>query len=223
MDSNPNLSDALKLEYLKAQCEGTVGTYSGAELFQNILQRNLSDINNVKSIADDIIIFEKNHQEHDTALESCLERLSALNIKAKGSKCSFLKAEIKFYCLIFTGKSTKPDPDRMGKLQNVAPPQIESEVRSFLCMANTRSDYIPNYSAMTLPSRELRKKNVKFKWTLVEQRAINQLKQKLIQAPVMAFFDTHKRSMLIVDGFPTGISGILTQRDNDKTSYKIIA
>ena len=39
----------------------------------------------------------------------------------------------------------------------------------------------------------------------------------------MAYFDTHKRSMLIVDGYPTGISGILTQRDNDGTSYKIIA
>ena len=64
------------------------GTSSSAELFQNILQRNLSDIKNVKNIADEIIIFGKNRQEHDTALESCLKRLSALNIKAKGSKCS---------------------------------------------------------------------------------------------------------------------------------------
>ena len=29
--------------------------------------------------------------------------------------------------------------------------------------------------------------------------------------------------MLIVDGSPTGISGILTQRDNDNVSYKIIS
>jgi len=76
---------------------------------------------------------------------------------------------------------------------------------------------------MTLPLRELTKKNVKFKWTLVEQRSFNQLKQKLTHAPVMAYFDTHKRSMLIVDGSPTGISGILTQRDNDKASYTIIS
>ena len=199
------------------------GTSSSAELFQNILQRNLSDIKNVKNIADDIIIFGKNRQEHDTALESCLKRLSALNIKAKGSKCSFLKAEIKFYGLIFTEKGTRPDPDRVAKLQNVAPPQNASEVRSFLGMANTCSDYIPNYAAMTLPLRELTKKNVKFKWTLVEQRSFNQLKQKMTQAPVMAYFDTHKRSMLIVDGSPTGISGILTQRDNDNASYKIIS
>jgi len=149
------------------------GTSSSAELFQNILQRNLSDIKNVKDIADDIIIFGKNQEEHYTALESCLKRLSALNIKAKGSKCSFLKAEIKFYGLIFTGKGTRPDPDRVAKLQNIAPPRNASEVRSFLGMANTCSDYIPNYAAMTLPLQELTKKNVRFKWTLVEQRAFN--------------------------------------------------
>ena len=67
------------------------GTSSSAELFQNIRQRNLSDIKNVKNIADDIIIFGKNRQEHYTALENCLERLSALNIRAKGSKSLKLK------------------------------------------------------------------------------------------------------------------------------------
>ena len=113
---------------------------------------------NVKNIADDIIIFGKNRQEHDTALENCLERLSALNIKAKGSKCSFVKAEIIFYGLIFTENGTKPDPDRVAKLQNVAPPQNVSEVGSFIGMANTCSDYIPNYAAMTLPLRELTNK-----------------------------------------------------------------
>ena len=39
----------------------------------------------------------------------------------------------------------------------------------------------------------------------------------------MTYFDTHKGSMLIVDASPTGISGILTQRNNDKASYTIIS
>ena len=184
---------------------------------------NLNDIKNVKNITDDIIILGKNRQENDTVLESCLKRLSALNINAKGSKCSSLKAEIKFYGLIFTEKGTRPYPDRVAKLQNVAPPQTAHEVRSFPCMGNTCSDYIPNYAAMTLPLREVTKKYVEFKWTPVEQRSFNELKQKLTQAPVMAYFDTQKRSMLIFDGSPTGISGILTQRDNDKASYKAIS
>ena len=59
------------------------GTSSIAELFENILQRNLSDIKGVKNIADDITMFGKDRKEHDKALENCLKRLSDLNIKAK--------------------------------------------------------------------------------------------------------------------------------------------
>ncbi len=41
------------------------GTNSAAEIFQNILQRNLSDIHGVKNIADDIIIHGKTRKLHD--------------------------------------------------------------------------------------------------------------------------------------------------------------
>ena len=199
------------------------GTSSAAEVFQNILQRNLSDIPGVKNIADDIIIFGKDRKEHDIALEACLKRLSDLNIKAKGEKCKFLQQEIKFYGLIFTEKGTRPDPERVKHLLNTAPPQNASEVRSFLGMANTCSDYIPNYATLTQPLRELTKKNSTFKWTVTEQRAFNQLKKKLTQSPVMAYFDTEKHSVLIVDGSQHAVGAILAQREKDGTQYKIVS
>ena len=46
------------------------GTNSAAKMFQNILQRNLSDIQGVKNIADDIIIHGKTRKLHDEALEN---------------------------------------------------------------------------------------------------------------------------------------------------------
>ena len=148
------------------------GTSSAVEVFQNILQRNLSDIPSVKNIADDIIIFGKDRKEHDIALEACLKRLLDLNIKAKGEKCKFLQQEIKFYGLIFTEKGTRPDPERVKHLLDTAPPQNASEVRSFLGMANTCSDYIPNYATLTQPLRELTKKNNAFKWTIIQQKTL---------------------------------------------------
>ena len=65
----------------------------------------------------------------------------------------FLKSRNKILRSHIHKKGTRPDPDRVAKLQNVAPPQNASEVRSFLGMANTCSDYIPNYAAITLPLR----------------------------------------------------------------------
>ena len=52
------------------------GTNAAAELFQHTLQQHLQDIKGVKYIADDILVFVSTRDEHDRALEACLERLS---------------------------------------------------------------------------------------------------------------------------------------------------
>ena len=199
------------------------GTNSAAETFQNILQCNLSDIRGVKNIADDIIIHGKTRQQHDEALENCLKRLYQLNLKARPEKCSFLQKEINFYGLIFNANGTRPDPGRINDLVKVSPPKNAGEVRSYLGLTNTCHDYVPDYAAITAPLRELTRKNVPFIWTNTHQKAFEQIKKKLTQAPTMAYFDTEKRSLLIVDGSPTGLCAILGQREKSGNSYRIIS
>ena len=90
-------------------------------------------------------------------------------------------------------------------------------------MANTCHEYIPNYATITAPLRELTKKNVTFEWKVPQQKAFEQLKKKLTQTPVMAYYDTNKRSLVIVDGLPHGVSAILAQREQHGRPYKIIS
>ena len=47
------------------------------------------------------------------------------------------------------------------------------------------------------------------------------MKKKLTQTPVMAYFDTSKRTMVIIDGSPFGLGAILAQRESHQ--YKIIS
>ena len=136
------------------------GTNSAAKIFQNILQRNLTDIRHVENIAD-ITIHGKIRADHDHALENCIKRLEHLNLKAKGTKCSFLQKEIKFYRLIFSAKGSRPDPERTENLIKVSAPINTSEIQSFLGMANTCHEYIPEHATITAPLRELTRKNVK--------------------------------------------------------------
>ena len=157
----------------------------------------------MKNIADDIIIHGKTQHAHDEALENCLKCLKTLNLKAKGEKCRFLQKEITFYGLMFTAKGTRPDPERINKLVNVAHPRMQVRFAvSLEIMANMCHGYIPNYAIITAPLRELTKKNTIFEWKLPQQKAFEQLKKKLTQAPVMAYYDTTKRSLVIVDGSP---------------------
>ena len=154
---------------------------------------------------------------------NCLKRLAELNLKAKAEKCSFLQSELKFYGLIFSASGTRPDPERIDNLVKVSAPRNVSEVRSFLGMTNTCHDYIPDYATIAAPLRQLTRKNVTFEWKLEHQRAFDKMKKALTQTPVMAYFDTSKRTMVIVDGSPFGLGAILAQRERQGQQYNIIA
>ncbi|CAB4038381.1 Hypothetical predicted protein [Paramuricea clavata] len=143
------------------------GRNSAAEIFQNVLQQNLSDIRGVKNLVDDIIIHGKTRKSHDEALEK-------LSIK--------------------TASSTK----------------LESERGKILC----------NYYST---SKRTNQENIAFKWENRHQKAFEQLKKKLTSTPVMAYFDTKKRSLVIVDGSPYGISAILAQKEHHSQQYKILS
>ena len=199
------------------------GTSSAAECFRNVLKQNLADIPGVKNIADDIIIYGKTRKDHDRALENCLKRLKELNLKAKREKCKFLEQEIKFYGVIFTDKGTKPDPERISSLTNAPAHSSTAEVRSFLGMANTCHEFIKDYAQITGPLRELTRMNTVLQWTPNHQKAFNQLKKVLAQVLVISYFDAEKRSILIVDGSPHGISGILCQRESPQAPYKVVS
>ena len=143
-------------------------------------------------------------------------------MKVKGEKCEFLKKEITFFGLKFTAEGTRPDPERIVNMVKVQAPKTAGEVRSFLGMTNTCHEYIPDYAALTSPLRELTKKNTAFKWQSRHQKAFEQIKKKLTSAPVMAYFDTKKRSLVIVDGSPYGMSTILAQKEHNSHQYKIL-
>ena len=55
------------------------------------------------------------------------------------------------------------------------------------------------------------------------QKAFEQLKRRLCSSPVMAYFDTRKRNLVIVDGSPYGIWAILLQKEQNCSQFKILS
>ena len=73
------------------------GTSSAAEMFQHMLQTSLQGLQEVRNIADDVIISWKDVEEHSQALETCLKRMSDNNITLNLEKCKFLKEHFDFF------------------------------------------------------------------------------------------------------------------------------
>ena len=83
-------------------------------------------------------------------------------------------------------------------------------------MTNFLARFIPHYSTITAPIRKLTQKEQTFEWNLEQQSAFDRLKDILSSAPVVTSFDESKKTEIIVDVSPVGLSGILLQYNGSK-------
>ena len=115
--------------------------------------------------------------------------------------------------------SISPYPKKVEDVVNLHTPSTASEVRSLLGMTNYCSRFIPDYATKTEPLRKLTHKDQPWCWTAEPDRAVSQLKDALVTAPVTAYFDPEKDTEISVDASPVGLAAILTQVD-PKTDEK---
>lgn len=85
-------------------------------------------------------------------------------------------------------------------------------------MTNYVGRFIPNYSTITAPLRDLTKNNVNFEWGKNQQESFETLKRDLTSDKVMVYFNATKQTVMIVDASPLGLGALLTQ-DGKVISY----
>ena len=59
------------------------------------------------------------------------------------------------------------------------------QTRAFCGMVNFLSSFLPNLRRLLIPTYDLQKKSKKFKWTEEAEKAFNDIKQLLINLPVL--------------------------------------
>lgn len=199
------------------------GTTSASEIFQNAIHEQIRDIRGSLNISDDIIIFGKTQQEHDEALHAVLQRFNSVGLTLREDKCELNKKSITFFGFVFSGKGVSPDPEKVKAIHDAQPPSSASEVRSFLGMATYCAKFIPKFSDVTKPLRDLTKKSVPFHWDEEHQQAFKTVKDLLTSETVMAYFDQAKETHLTTDASPWGLSAILSQKAPGQQECRIVA
>ena len=96
-------------------------------------------------------------------------------------------------------------------MRNASPPQNASDNKSLLGMTRYVSRFIPNYATITAPLRLLTRQDMPWKWEQEQQKALEELKDALVGDQVTCYFDPRKKTEIIVDASPVGLSGLLTQ------------
>ena len=199
------------------------GTNSASEIFQKTIQDQLRGITGALNISDDVIIFGKNQAEHDKALDAVCKKFVDMNVTLNKKKCEFNKPSVTFFGFVFSGKGVAPDPKKVEAIKNAPAPTTSSGVRSFLGMATYCAKFIPKFSDVSAPLRELTKKDVPFRWTKKQEHSFNEIKRLLTSTEVMAYFDADKETELNTDASPTGLSAILAQRSTTTGEKRVVA
>ena len=84
-------------------------------------------------------------------------------------------------------------------------------LQRFLGMVQYVAKFIPDLSTITAHLRQLTRNDTEWSWKPEHQAAINQLKQSLVEEPVLRYYDVTKPVTLSVDSSGTGLGAVLLQ------------
>nr|ABA96940.1 retrotransposon protein, putative, Ty3-gypsy subclass [Oryza sativa Japonica Group] len=167
---------------------------------------------------DDILIYSKSEEEHEQHLRLVLEKLKEHQLYAKFSKCDFWLKEVQFLGHIVNAQGVAVDPANVESVTEWTPPRTVTQVRSFLGLAGYYRRFIENFSKIAKPMTQLLKKEEKFIWSAECNRSFEELKRRLVSAPVLTLPDQTKDFQVYCDASRQGL-GCVLMKDGKVVSY----
>lgn len=163
---------------------------------------------------DDILVFSKSREEHLEHLHNVLQTLADSHYYLKSKKCCFMRTSVKFLGHVISAQGLQVDPDKINILKQWPVPKDKSEIRSLLGFGNYFRRFILRYSDMVRPLVELTKKDVPVQWSQECEQAFHNLKNAIINAPVLKHPDMNKPFQLVCDASNFASGAILIQDEH---------
>ena len=134
---------------------------------------------------DDILIYFKSEKEHDDHLRIVLQTLRDHQLYAKFSKCEFCLTEVKFLGHVVLTLGVSVDLKKVEAVMIWERPKSIFEICSFLGLVGYYKRFIEDFSILTAPMMRLTRKEVKFEWNDLCEKAFQELKRRLTLALIL--------------------------------------
>ncbi|KAA0042309.1 reverse transcriptase [Cucumis melo var. makuwa] len=182
------------------------------DLMNRIFHRYLDQF--VIVFIDDILVYSVDRESHEEHLRIVLQTLREKQLYAKFSKCEFWLEQVVFLGHVVSAKGVSVDPQKVEAVVNWERPISATEVCSFLGLAGYYRRFIEDFSQLALPLTALTRKNVKFEWSNKCEQSFQELKKRLVTAPILALPVTGKDYMIYCDASRLGLGCVLMQDGN---------
>ena len=189
------------------------GITVAGDVFQRKLDTIFGHLSQVACIADDIIVvgYKVDHSDHDTAFTKLLQTARENNVKLNFEKLQYKQTQVDFFGETYTTDGRKPSSDKVQAITNMPQPVNKKELQSFIGMVNYLSKFTPRLSELAECLRDLIRINVPFQWGPEHTEAFAGIKQEIIHAPVLKYYDPKKPNVLQTDASIKGLGACLLQ------------
>ena len=111
----------------------------------------------------------------------------------------------------YTTSACKPDKSKVSVITKMPVPTSKKQVQSFKGIIKYLSTFSARLSEIVKPIRELAREKIPFSWGPEHQSAFTQMKKEIASAPILAYYNPMKQTVLQTYASIKGLGACLLQ------------
>ena len=191
------------------------GLCNAPATFQRCMMSMFSDL------AEEVIeIFMDDFTVYRSSFEHCLQNLGAVlhrcqdkNLALNWEKCHFMVTEGIVLGHRISAAGLEVDQAKVSIIKTLLPPTIVKGIRSFLGHADFYRRFIRDFSKIAKPLCRLLEKDAKFNFDESCQNSFEEIKSRLVEAPIMAKPNWNKEFEIMCNASDYAMGAGLGQKD----------
>ena len=190
-----------------------MGSKVASDIFQRMLDSVYIGLPGVTGIADDMVIFGRNEEEHDRNLILFLETTRKNGLVLNKRKLQFKKEEVSFFGHRWNSTGISPDPKKTESILKMQFPPDKETMHSFLGLVNFLNRYTPKLAELCSPLRKLILKDSHYSPGDPEHAAFDAIKAEFKKKIILPYFDRNKETILQTDASKKGFGAVILQEE----------
>ena len=190
-----------------------MGSKVASDIFQRMLDSVYIGLPGVTGIADDMVIFGRDEEEHDRNLILFLEATRKNGLVLNKRKLQFKKEEVSFFGHRWNSTGISPDPKKTESILRMEFPPDKETMHSFLGLVNFLNRYTPRLAELCSPLRKLILKDSHYSPGDPEHAAFSAIKAEFKKKIILPYFDRNKQTILQTDASKKGFGAVILQEE----------